>query len=177
MTARELEELLGAPFEEGCGGRWGELILTHELIGEAMDLALGPRGVVPFRAAYALERAFLIAPRRLAPWYGRLAADYAATSHPSVWRHYGKIVAGLLSRGTLALDGAQATVVAEAALDRLTLPGVPVGARVWSIDILHHLHGRVGWIDRELPEVIDSLSIDPSPAMVSRLRRYGWIGR
>jgi hypothetical protein len=175
MTEAELEEILSARFEEGCADGWGALLLEHGLIGAAMNLALRRKGVVPFRAAYALERAFLRAPDRFEPYYERFTADFAAAVHRSVWRHYGKIMALLLKRKALTPDDGQAVRIAEAALERLIDGSVPVGARVWSIDILHELRGRVPWIDRELPGLIDGLTLAPSPAMISRLRRFRFI--
>jgi hypothetical protein len=172
MTGSELEKILSVRFEEGCADGWGALLLEREWFEAAMDLALRRKGVVPFRAAYALERVFLKAPERFEPYCERFTADYPVAVHRSVWRHYGKIMALLLKRKTLTLNDGQAVRIAEAALERLIDDSVPVGARVWSIDILHELRGRVPWIDRELPGLIDGLTIAPSPAMISRLRRF-----
>jgi hypothetical protein len=171
----ELQDILSARFEEGSADRWADLLLERELIGTAMDLALRRKGVVPFRAAYALERAFLKSPECFEPYYERFASDFPSVMHPSVWRHYGKIMALLLKKGRLTLTDPRAQAVAESAVLRLVDERVPVGARVWSLDILHYLRGRVGWIDRDLPAIIDDLRTAPTPAMISRLRRYGWI--
>ncbi len=175
MTEDELAAILSAPFEEGCAEAWADLILAHEAIGTAMDLALRARTVVPFRASYALERAFLKAPERFESYHDRFVVDFQCVTYHSVWRHYGKIMALLLQRKKLRLDDETARQVAETALLRLVDEAVPVGARVWSLDILHELRGRVGWIDDDLPAVIDGLRVAPTPAMYSRLRRYGWI--
>ena len=175
MTEDELAVIVSTPFEEGCADTWAGLLLEREAIGTAMDLALRPRTIVPFRAAYALERAFLRAPECFVPYYDRFIDDFQRVTHHSVWRHYGKILAALLKKKQLTLDDETALRVAETALLRLIDEAVPVGARVWSLDILYHLRGRVGWIDAELPAVIDDLRVAPTPAMISRLRRYGWI--
>lgn len=177
MTGAELEDILNVRFEEGSADQWGDLLLEQELFGVAMDLALRPKTVVPFRASYALERAFLKAPERFAPYYDRFVRDFRTVTHHSVWRHYGKIMALLLKKKKLRFDEDTARQIAETALVRLVDESVPVGARVWSLDILYYLRGRVGWIDAELPAVIDDLKTAPTPAMLSRLRRYGWVRR
>jgi hypothetical protein len=177
MTEDELEQTLSVRFEEGCAEGWADLLLEHGLIGTAMDLALHRKGVIPFRAAYALERAFGKAPERFVPYYERFAADYPAAVHPSVWRHYGKIMAILLKKKALALTDEQTARIAETALERLVDERIPVGARVWSLDILYYLRGHVRWIDQELPVVLDGLRTSPTPAMISRLRRFGFMRR
>lgn len=175
MTEEELAKILSAPFEEGCAERWADRLLERDRIGAAMNLALGGKGVVPFRAAYALERAFERSPERLAPYYERFANDFSAAIHPSVWRHYGKIMAILLKSRALTPTDEQAVRIAETAVERLIDESVPVGARVWSLDILHELRGRVRWIDQELPAIVDDLKTAPTPAMVSRLRRFRFL--
>ena len=178
MTESELATLFSERFEGGCAIEWGRLILEQELFVPAMNLALlSSKGTVPFRAAYALECAFLQDPERFMPYCERLAADYTVVTHPSVWRHYGKIMGLLLKKKRLLLTDEQAGKIAETAVMRLVDGQVPVGARVWSLDVLYHLRGRVTWIDEELPAIIDDLKIDPQPAMVCRLRRFGWMKR
>lgn len=177
MTEAELEQILSIPFEDGCVDEWGDLVLAHELFDVAMSLALRAKTVIPFRASYALERAFLKSPERFGPYYGRFVPDFSKVKHSSVWRHYGKIMAMSLKAGWLDLSDEQAQQVAETAVVRLVDEAIPVGARVWSLDILYYLRRRVGWIDSELPAIIDDLKIAPTPAMISRLRRFGWMKR
>ena len=178
MTEAELEKIFSVRFEEGCANEWGDLLLDRELFDAAMNLAVRPaKGVIPFRASYALERAFLKAPERFESYYGRFVADFSEAKHPSVWRHYGKIMAMLLKAKKLDLTEEQANVIAETAVMRLVDETIPVGARVWSLDILYYLRKRLPWIDEELPEIIDNLKIAPTPAMISRLRRFGWMKR
>jgi hypothetical protein len=136
-------------YEGGAAAGWGELILRHELFEAAMDIALQPASHTPypFRASYALERAFLEAPQRFEPYHNRFVRDFLAVTHHSVFRHYGKIMATLLKKRQLRLTDDEAHRVAEAALWRLVDESVAVGARVWSLDILYHLR-RYGWMKR-----------------------------
>jgi len=178
MTRAELENILSERFEGGCADHWGKLILDRELFDPVMDLAVqSARGIVPFRAAYALERAFLAAPERFEPYHGRFIHDYCTATHPSTWRHFGKIMALLLKRKKLTLSDEQLNRIAETAVLRLVDPSIAVGVRVWSLDILFYLKEKVDWIENEWPEIIGQLKIDPSPGMISRLRRFGWMGR
>ena len=178
MTEAELEKILSVRFEEGCADEWGDLLLERELFDQAMNLALLPvKGVIPFRASYALERAFLKAPERFEPYYPRFVPDFSNVSHPSVWRHYGKIMAILLKKKRLQLTDGEVNRIAETAVMRLVDETIPVGARVWSLDILYHLRRRAAWIDEELPGILENLKVAPTPAMISRLRRYGWMRR
>jgi len=177
MTETELEQILSVRFEEGCADQWGDLLLDQELFESAMNLALRKKTVIPFRASYAMERAFLKAPERFEPYYERFLMDFSVVEHPSVWRHYGKIMALLLKKKKLMLTDEQAQRIAETAVLRLVDEAIPVGARVWSLDILYYLRKYVPWIDEELPAILDDLKVAPMPAMISRLRRYGWMKR
>ena len=177
MTEAELEKILSVRFEEGCADQWSDLLLERELFDTAMNLALRAKTVIPFRASYALERAFLKAPERFVPYYERFIADFPIVKYPSVWRHYGKIMAILLQKKRLTLPADDANRIAEAAVLRLVDESIPVGARVWSLDILYYLKNRLPWIDDELPAILESLKIAPTPAMISRLRRFGWMRR
>lgn len=177
MTEAELEQILSVRFEEGCADQWGDLLLEQDLFELAMTLALRKKTVIPFRASYAMERAFLKAPERFEPYYERFLLDFSVVKHPSVWRHYGKIMALLLKAKKLTLTDEKVQQIAETAVIRLVDEAIPVGARVWSLDILYYLRKHVTWIDEELPTIIDDLKIAPTPAMVARLRRYGWMKR
>lgn len=174
MTEKELYDLLGARFEESISEQWGQLILEEGLFDEAMNIALTQVGHQPFRAAYALEKAFFKAPDQFTPYHARFIGDFCTATHPSVWRHYGKIMACLLKK-QIELTDEEATRIAETACMRLVDESIRVAVRVWSLDILQHLSGRVTWIDRELPAIIEQLSIAPSPGMISRLRKLGYI--
>lgn len=176
MTEQEFEKLLSARFEENISHSWGMLIQEQDLWSEAMNLAASsPKGQVPFRAAYALEKALLKNQACFEPYYSRFIDDFSEVMHPSVWRHYGKIMTILLKKKKLELTDTQAKKVAEAAVMRLVDQNIKIAVRVWSLDILNELRGRVGWIDKELPEIIENLKSDPMPAMISRLKKTGWI--
>lgn len=176
LTEQEFAELLSHRFEENIADSWGELILDQGLWSEAMNLAVSTRkGQVPFRAAYALEKAFLERPLDFAPYHERFIGDFSRATHPSVWRHYGKIMGILLKKKRLNLTDEQAEQVAETAVMRLVDEDIKVAVRVWSLDILNELKGRVEWVDRELPEIIENLKDAPSPGMISRLKKFGWI--
>ncbi|MCD8186172.1 MAG: hypothetical protein LUD68_06880, partial [Rikenellaceae bacterium] len=67
------------------------------------------RGAIPFRAAYALERAFLSAPDRFVPYCTRFLNDFCEITHPGAWRHYGKLMALLLKKTRSLFPGKRQT--------------------------------------------------------------------
>ncbi len=176
MTREEFQKELETRFEPGGKTHWARLILDHDLWTGAMDLALGKRPPVPFRASYALEGAFFENPDGFAPYHRRFVRDFCAATDESVFRHYGKMMAWSLKRKWLTLTNDEATQVAEAACVRLIDARLRVAVRAWSLEVLLLLRGRVAWIDEEWPGIIETLRIDPSPGIQSCLRRLKKIG-
>ncbi|MDR2937106.1 MAG: hypothetical protein LBU80_07195 [Rikenellaceae bacterium] len=171
MTGDEFQKELETRLEPGVKVYWTRLILDHNLWIEAMDLALGKRPPVPFRASYALEGAFFEKPDDFVPYHQRFVRDFCTATDESVFRHYGKMMAHLLKRQWLTLSDDEATAVAEEACVRLIDSRLRVAVRAWSLEVLLLLRGRVGWIDEEWAGIIEQLRIDPSPGIQSCLRR------
>ncbi len=169
----ELFERCSGPYDRRSRiERW---ILERDAIAAAMEIALLETPPQPFRAAYSLEKIFLSDPRLFVPYHKRFVRDFCRMKNPSVWRHYGKIMALLLRRKEIGLSEKEKEIIAEAAFRFLLHPEAKVGMQVHMLDILHRLRGEVPMIGEYLPEVIHHLSLDPSPGMVSRLRRLGYI--
>lgn len=176
MTEEELSGNFSTGFEDWHSRHWGDIVREEQLYDQVMNLSLQrSSGSVAFRAAYSLELAFFRDPDGFAPYHARFISDFCEVTHPGVLRHYGKIMAWLLKNRRLDLTDGQALAIAEIVVARLVDPELKVAVKAWCMDILHHLSGRLDWVQELLPEVIDQLKRDPSPGMLSRLKKLGWI--
>ena len=171
MTKEELYELFASRFEREVNFYCAEVILRENLVPAALDIALLPDSPQAFRAAYALETAFFRHPETFAPFYGRFVSDFSKAVHPSVHRHYGKIVAWLLKRKKVRLSVPETERLAETACLRLVDETSKVAVRVWALEILDLLAPQVEWVADELPAIAERLSLDPSPALLCRLKK------
>lgn len=175
MTKQELHKLLSQRFEDNCCREFARTIQEHGLIEDAMEIALEKKGSQPFRAAYALEMLFFDDPASFEPYYKRFVSDYTAIENESTMRHYGKIVVWLLKNKKLDLPCSDINSLAETACIRLVDESIKSGVKVWCMEILTLLSSKVEWVREEFPGILESLSIDPPPAIASRLRKLGYV--
>lgn len=177
MTQQELYTLFSKGYNEiKQWEEWDIQEVTPSLFKHLMNLSSLPeKSSVPFRAAYALEKTYLQDPARFEPFIPRLYRDFCTITNPSAKRHYGKLTALALRSEKREPTAKQARLVAETAIERLVDDSLKIAVRVWSLDILECLKNRVPWIDEELPGIIDSLRCHPCPAMLSRLKKTGWV--
>lgn len=167
MDRDAFRAVLAAPIEAGFGPRYGALVGEHGLWREAMALSLDPEAHVAFRASAALEYAYFRDPAALALHRDEFLRLYLRLGNPSAWRHWSKILEHLLRTGRLTLTDAQAGRVAEATFALLIDPGVRVAVKVWAMEILYGLGGRLPWVDEQLGPTVRHLMADGSPGMRS----------
>lgn len=67
---------------------------------------------------------------------------------------------------------ADCEAVATACVDWIINKKVKVAVQIWAIECLFILQPRVGWVREILEDILQNLSVNPSPAMIVRLRRW-----
>ena len=171
--------LLLSDFERGFGPRMGQMVYEHDLYQIAFDLAIESkllplpsteRAKVAFRAAYALENAFFIAPERFSPYLNIFIKAFPMVKNRSVHRHFGKMMATLLHTKRLEPTSEQASSIAETAALWLSDSKSRVAVKIWALEILKLLTPQVDWVAELLPDAIGMLSQNPTPAIRVRLR-------
>ena len=173
--------LLLDDFEPGFGPRMGKMVYECDLYSIALDLAIEKqklplsavdRAKVAFRAAYALENAFLIDQERfISKCIDTFIETFPLAKNRSAHRHFGKMMTILLRTKRLILNLEQAEAIAETAALWLADPKSRVAVQIWALEILALLAQQVEWVTEVLPDAIGMLSLHPTPAMKVRLRR------
>ncbi|MCC8088459.1 MAG: hypothetical protein LIO79_04245 [Rikenellaceae bacterium] len=171
MNKTEFYDILSTRFYGNCNHEWAELILKHDLIAEAIDIALLKTGVQPFRAAYSLETAFFKDSSVFAPYYTRFLKDYTTISNESVMRHYGKIVYHIIDRELCVIDNALLDKIAVISCGRAVESDYKIAVKVWAMYILSIIHNKIPWTAEYLPDIIETLNTNPSPGIISCLKK------
>ena len=83
-------------------------------------------------------------------------------------RHFAKICFFALKNGHKPPNS---EAIATACTDWIIDPATLIAVKVWALDILMELTKTEKWIQELLPEVIETLSVNPSAGMIVRLRR------
>ena len=83
-------------------------------------------------------------------------------------RHFAKIGFFAIKEGYRPHDN---KAIVTACADWIIDPKTRIAVKIWALDILAELAKTEKWIQELLPEVIASLSKNPSSGMLVRLRR------
>lgn len=136
-----------------------------------LQLSRAHRSKLTFRAAYTLETIYFYYPECFTKKMQRMfMSDFALTTNESAKRHFTKIMTHMLLSTTPTR--AQADKIAHAAALWATESKAKCAVVIGAINVLHALSGRVDWIREILPDMIDAMSIDPSPAIRVRIREW-----
>jgi len=164
-------------FEPNFAKIWSkEVISTQsvptlwELIVESdtLDLSKDDLEKFKFRSAYLLESVFCTDPKPFYPFLNQFFEVFPTVTNPSMRRHFAKICFFALKQGYRPNNiESIATACADWIIDIKTR----VAVKVWALDILIELAKINNWIKELLPEVIASLSVNPSAGMMVRLRK------
>lgn len=178
MTKEELVNLLGGDFYENFATIVAFEVLENGNFDDLIDLHLNYRSLplsksmsekVAFRSSYVLERIYFIDNEAFMGFTDRFFENFVTVTNGSMMRHYVKICADLLSRGIVPNN---CEVVAKCCLDWVLDAKVRVAVKVWAIDVLILLQQRVDWVVDILPPVLETLSVDASPAIRCRIKRW-----
>ncbi|MCD7962263.1 MAG: hypothetical protein LUF90_01635 [Rikenellaceae bacterium] len=171
MDKNEFYEIISQRFYGNCNDEWANLILKNDLVTDAMDIALNGKGVQSFRSAYGLETAFFRDIVFFRPYYKRIVEDYNKISNESVMRHYGKIVYHIINRKLFVPDENLLNELAETVCTRAIDPRYKIAVKVWAMYIITIIYDKVPWTTEYLPDILDTLSHDPTPEMASCLKK------
>ena len=136
----------------------------------------GPvRQKVLFRGAYVLERIYFDAPEAFMPRAESFCrVDFAACANASAQRHFGKIMADLLGR--YAPEPGDLERIAETAAGWAVSPEAKVAVKVWAVEVLKRCRERVGWVAESWDDIVETVALDATPGIESRMRK-SWKAR
>jgi len=177
MTKQEIISLLTADFYERFAEKCAGIITgsgSMEALFELMEETISREDLrkVAFRAAYVVEYIYFSDIRQFEPYYGRFFRIFPLVTNESVKRHFAKIMAHILKGDKYHATDADCEAVATACVDWIINKKVKVAVQIWAIECLFILQPRIEWVKEILEDVLQNLSVNPSPAMIVRLRRW-----
>ncbi len=185
MTKQDIITLLTADFYEGFAEQCGKIIIEQQgvdalfdllsdtiVVSNLADMKKDALSRIGFRAAYALDFIYFSNNKVFDIYYQNFFSIFPLVTNESTKRHFAKIMADILAKDNYLAELADYESVASACVDWIINEKVRVAVQVWAVECLIRLKGRVGWVPDLLDDILDRLSINPSPGMVVRLR--GW---
>ena len=177
MTRNELIRLLTGDFGAQFADRTASDVLRADAVGllyalaaePCMELPAAVRHKLAFRGAYVLERICFGARERFEPFVDRFCrVDFHACSDPSARRHFGKIMADLLTRFSPAPE--VRNTIAETAAEWAVDPAAKPAVRIWAVEILKMCRAQVPWVADSWDDLIETQLNASSPGIVARSR-------
>jgi hypothetical protein len=177
MTRQKLIEACIEAFEPNYAKHWAEQVISTqslqtlwELIMESGQLSLSKEalGKFEFRSAYILETVYCKDSKLFLPYLNQFFELFPTVTNGSMKRHFAKIGFFAIKEGNYPRNMES---IATACADWTIDPQTRVAVKVWALGILVELRKVEPWINDLLPEVIDSLSGNPSAGMMVQLRR------
>lgn len=177
MSRDELIRLLAGRFGAQFADRVASDVLRADAVGLLYALAAEPCAELPagvrhrlaFRGAYVLERIWFGVRERFEPFVDRFCRiDFHACSDPGARRHFGKIMADLLTRFSPEPEIWEtiAATAAEWALD----PAAKVAVRIWAVEVLRACRAHVPWVAESWSDLLETQLRASSPGLLARLR-------
>lgn len=178
MTETDLIKLLSERFYENFADEAARRVLDADAAGALYAVVTSPpeglpgpvRHKVLFRGAYVLERLYFGSREWFTPYADVFCRrDFPACTDASARRHFGKIMADLLTRYDPGSDvlGAIAETAAGWAVD----PGSKVAVRVWAVEILKRCRDRIDWVKESWEDIVEAMAQDATPGIRSRMRK------
>ena len=177
MTRDELLRSLSGDFGARFADRAASDVLRADAVGLLYALAAEPRSELPaevrhkvaFRGAYVLERIYFGARKRFEPFVERFCrVDFQACSDPGARRHFGKIMADLLTRVEPVPEVWEA--IAETAAEWAVDPAAKAAVRVWAVEVLKACRAHVPWVADSWDDLLETQLHASSPGLLARLR-------
>ena len=123
-----------------------------------------------FRSAYVLEKIYFAAPDAFMPFAGAFCdRDFPACTDRSAQRHFAKIMADLLGR--YAPEPGDLERIAETAAGWAVSPEAKVAVKVWAVEVLKRCRERVGWVAELWDDIVETVALDATPGIESRMRK------
>ncbi|MDR0795550.1 MAG: hypothetical protein LBE79_05760 [Tannerella sp.] len=121
-----------------------------------------------FRSAYILEAVYLKDSQSFTPFLPRFFEIFPSVTNGSMRRHFSKICFFAIKKG---YSPPNVEAIATACADWIIDLHTRVAVKVWALDILFEFSKTEKWLKELLPEIIESISKNPSQGMLVRLRR------
>ena len=177
MTREQLIEVCLTSFGPNFAKTWAEQVVESQslstlwkLIEESDKLGLSKqdREKLEFRAAYILEAVYFKDPNSFCPFLNSFFAMFPTITNGSMRRHFAKICFHVIKNG---YNPPNIEDIATACADWIIDSKTRVAVKVWALDILLEFTKTEKWIQDLFPEIVASLSTNPSAGMLVRLRR------
>lgn len=165
-----LRRLLEERFGKGMNATIGRIIVSENMWAEAMGLVSDTDAQVAFRAAWALQWAMEHAGRPLTDYSCHIVRTFLSSQNGSVLRIYSKLLLEAMRKTDF--DDITSQCIAEKSFDLLLDAKTKVAVKVWLMEILESLAGKIDYVAENLAECISRLSEAPdcTPAMTSHAR-------
>ena len=149
----------------------GAVGLLYEVVTSRYEgLPRAVRHKVAFRGAYVLEKIYFDAPDSFMPYAGLFCrTDFPACADPSARRHFAKVMADLLGR--YAPESGDLERIAETAAGWAVSPEAKVAVKIWAVEVLKRCRERVGWVAESWDDIVETVALDATPGIESRMRK------
>lgn len=178
MTEADLIRLLSERFHGNFADETTRRVRDAGAVDLLYEVATAPHPELPgpvrqkvlFRGAYVLERIYFDAPEAFMPRAESFCrVDFAACANASAQRHFGKIMADLLGR--YAPEPGDLERIAETAAGWAVSPEAKVAVKVWAVEVLKRCRERVGWVAESWDDIVETVALDATPGIESRMRK------
>ena len=178
MTEADLIRLLSERFHGTFADETARRVRDAGAVDLLYEVATAPHPELPgpvrqkvlFRGAYVLERIYFDAPEAFMPRAESFCrVDFAACANASAQRHFGKIMADLLGR--YAPEPGDLERIAETAAGWAVSPEAKVAVKVWAVEVLKRCRERVGWVAELWDDIVETVALDATPGIESRMRK------
>jgi len=175
--------LLTADFYEGFAEQCGTIIIEQQGIDALFELLTDTVVIsnvagmkkdalsrIGFRAAYVFDFIYFSNNKAFDKYYQSFFSIFPMVTNESTKRHFARVMADILAKDNYLAELTDYESVASACVDWIINDKVRVAVQVWAVECLIRLKGRVGWVPDLLDDILDRLSINPSPGMITRLK-------
>ena len=178
MTEADLIRLLSERFHGNFADETARRVRDAGAVDLLYAVATAPHPELPgpvrqkvlFRGAYVLERIYFDAPEAFMPRAESFCrVDFAACANASAQRHFGKIMADQLGR--YAPESGDLERIAETAAGWAVSPEAKVAVKIWAVEVLKRCRERVGWVAESWDDIVETVALDATPGIESRMRK------
>ncbi len=188
MTKTEIAVLLNENFYERFAQKVRDIIIEKRSVKELFllldDLI---KGTIPdneyygikknlsrteFRAAYVLDNVYFFDNKYFNEYYELFFDIFPFIKNGSTKRHFAKIAANILIENVYQIEKSKKEIIAGTCLDWVASPKVKVAVKVWAVEVLIVLKEEFEWIDDALRELLYDLSLNPTPGIKVRLKKW-----
>lgn len=130
------------------------------------------KGQIEFRSAYVLEYVYFYNSMYFIDFYPLFFNLFPKVQNESSKRHFGKIMADIIKNRRYTGSNEQYEAIATACIEWIINDKVRVAVQVWSIETLILLKNKVPFVNEILEELLEQLTLNPTPGMVVRLKKW-----